>query len=109
MGTHKIECNGLAMILTDEQVEAVYRYRERQYRLLDAESHLLEHIEQEMTDEDFKAVYGVTISAACDKNSKDCILEDLVDKFEDKFDCNISENDIWDSVINVYLSELKEN
>jgi len=110
MRTHKIICNnGLALLLTDEQVEAVFRYRERQYRLLDAESHLLDNIDEEMTDEMFKDTYGITLTEACDKESVNCILNDLVERFADKQDCNLAENDVWRDVVAEYLSELKEN
>lgn len=75
--------NGKSWEMTPEQIEAAYRYKERQYRIEDAENQLdgnADWIEEE---------YGYSPDEIMD------FADELVERFEDKFDCNVSENDAW--------------
>lgn len=74
--------------LTPDEIEKAYRLQEKNYRLEDAECHLEPYVE----------------SGDISENSiTDVVLEELVDWFFDRFDCNIPENDIWDRVIEEYF------
>ena len=69
--------------MTPEQIEAAYRYKEHQYRIEDAENQLdgnADWIEEE---------YGYSHDEIMD------FADELAERFEDKFDCNVSENDDW--------------
>lgn len=75
--------NGKYWEMTPEQIEAAYRYKEHQYRIEDAENQLdgnADWIEEE---------YGYSHDEIMD------FADELAERFEDKFDCNVSENDDW--------------
>lgn len=84
--------------MTHEQIEATYRYREHEYRKMDALNMINERLEWVDKNKDaFKREYGVSY----DDTMKD--LDDLVDEFMDMFDCNVPENEIWDEVLGGYF------
>lgn len=74
---------------TPEQVEEDYRERERDYREQDAYRHLLEYFDGDKEKVDM--LYDETD------------LSLLVDRFEDEFDCNVPENEIWEQVVENYV------
>lgn len=108
MKTHKIKLpSGLVVIRSEEEVEAIYRFREKQYRLQDAE-HLFYDCIENLSEEEFEKKYGFSVEEATNPESEHYILLDLVEMFEDHFDCNLAENDIWDTVISYYLAKIEE-
>lgn len=99
--------NGKEYRLTADEIEAAYRYQERRYRLEDAKRQLnlfafglsdLDGVSEE--DEahykaDFQTAWGVSYEEA----STPEMCEAYADKFEDSFDCNRNENDLWEAAI----------
>lgn len=86
--------------MTEEQIEAAYRFQERRYRLKDAERHLYQFIAVDSCVEsreelqigdisDFEKHYEITLGDALD------MLNEFVEHFEDGFDCNVAENSQW--------------
>lgn len=75
--------DGKSWEMTPEQIEAAYRYREFQYRISDAKNQIELNID--LIEEKYGYSYDEAIEYA----------EELAERFEDKFDCNVSENDDW--------------
>lgn len=75
--------NGKVWLMTPEQIEAAYRYKEHQYRIEDAENQL------ELNADWIHDKYGYSDDEIMD------FADELAERFEDKFDCNVSENDAW--------------
>ena len=75
--------NGKVWLMTPEQIEAAYRYKEHQYRIEDAENQL------ELNADWIHDKYGYSDDEIMD------FADELVERFEDRFDCNVSENDAW--------------
>ena len=75
--------NGKSWEMTPEQIEAAYRYKERQYRIEDAENQL------ELNADWIHDKYGYSDDETMD------FADELAERFEDRFDCNVSENDAW--------------
>ena len=75
--------NGKSWKMTPEQIEAAYRYKERQYRIDDAYNQL------ELNADWIEQKYGYSYNEIIE------FSEELAERFEDKFDCNVSENDDW--------------
>lgn len=74
--------------LTPDELERAYRTQEENYRREDAELHLAPYIES---------------GDILEESVSDVVLDELVDRFFDFYDCNIPENDIWDRVIEEYV------
>ena len=70
-------------MMTPEQIEAAYRYKEHQYRIEDAENQL------ELNADWIHDKYGYSDDEIMD------FADELAERFEDRFDCNVSENDAW--------------
>jgi len=69
--------------LTDEQIEAIYRMQRNAYQLMDVKAHCEDYTLDEVpTDDDYQG---------------------MVNMFNDKHDCNIAENDLWEAAIETYL------
>lgn len=89
--------------MTEDQIEAAYRYQEAHYREMDAKRFIDERLEWLDGDKDaFKKEYGV---------SYDDVIEDvdyLASRFMDEFDCNVPENEIWDEVLGEYFGPVVE-
>mgnify|MGYP006916194814 CR=1 FL=1 len=97
--------------LTNEELEEAYREREREYRLQDAETHLLWLVDGEPdtdAEDDFTSVYGFPYTEAIDKGSEHYLLDAIVDEFERSFDCNIAENDTWQHAVETVLNDLRK-
>lgn len=110
MKSYKIKLpSGEVVIRSGEEVEAIFRFRERQYRLLDAERLFFDHLTENLiSEEEFERKYRFSVEEATNPESEHYILLDLVKRFEDCFDCNLAENDVWNTVISYYLAEIEE-
>ena len=103
----KVDLGDIVNVLTEDQLEQAYRRRERFYRLKDAEDHLRDYFD------DSAEVYidddgtEVNIEMLCSKDSKYYVLEYHVDWFEDRFDCNRPENDVWNEIIREWYKEVQ--
>lgn len=75
--------NGKSWEMTPEQIEAAYRYKERQYRIDDAYNQL------ELNADWIEEKYGYSYNEIIE------FSEELAERFQDNFDCNVSENDDW--------------
>lgn len=73
--------NGKSWEMTPEQIEAAYRYKERQYRIDNALYQL------ELNADWIEEEYGYSYNEIID------FSEELAERFQDYFDCNESEND----------------
>lgn len=89
--------------MTEDQIEAAYRYQEEHYREMDAKRFIDERLAWLDDDKDaFEKEYGV---------SYDDVIEDvnyLAGRFMDEFDCNVPENEIWDEVLDEYFGPVIE-
>ena len=117
--TNTIIRDGKTIELTDAEVENIYRFQERRYRLSDARAHVNDHIlrytdrnddpwnmdittvtkkdaRRNLSKRDIKAFH--TLLAVTDDD-----LEYLADRFQSKFDCNCDENTLWDLIIEDFL------
>lgn len=119
MSNEKVEFehNGKKYAMTEEEIEAAYRYKERQYRREDALRQLNYlvfdqfEVDEEDGEEDgigsrkrwFESVYHITYEKACE------MLDDFVDTFEDFADCNVDENQTWHDAIEEVLEEVGKN
>lgn len=93
--------SGESWEMTPEQIEAAYRYQERQYRRADAVNMIIERLEWVDGDKDkFKEEYGVSYDEIVGD------ADDLVADFMSEFDCNKPENDIWEIVLDKYFNEV---
>jgi hypothetical protein len=104
---------GVFYEMTAEEIEAAYRYQQRQYRLEDAERQFLlfvygcdpgelNHGELEYQEFDFEERYGVSVSDGL------AMLDAFVDRYEDLMDCNVAENDTWRNAIQEELADRKQ-
>lgn len=117
--TNTIVRDDKTIVLTDSEVENIYRYQERRYRLQDARVHVNDHILRLTTrNDDYWNLDLNTVSDAdLPENASAAVIkrfhtllgftdndfESLSDEFQSRFDCNCDENTLWDSVINDYL------
>ena len=101
------------IVLTDREIEAIFRYRDLQYAKEDAKRHILmrvgyEYEEIDDVEEDvkekFEKEFGISLETLI---SDDEALEYLCERFSDEIDCNRPENDIWDEIVVEYLDELR--
>lgn len=86
--------NGKSWEMTPEQIEAAYRYKERQHRINDALYQL--ELNADWIEEEYGYSYDEVIEHA----------EDLAECFQDNFDCNMSENSLWSSFITEMFDSL---
>ena len=84
--------------LTDEQIEAVYRIKQLEYRIQDVYNHIEDmHINGSLGEDEYFSV----------KEHAEELAEKFLDKYED---CNIPENDAFEMLINDFISDhLKEH
>lgn len=111
--------NGKQYAMYPEEIEAAYRYQERQYRLQDAERQLMylcfgEEVEDDeiessnrrdkITDalDSFEDDYGISYAEARQH------LDAIVLKFEMGQDCGVDENSQWENAIKGALKDLSE-
>lgn len=86
--------NGKSWEMTPEQIEAAYRYKERQYRIDDALYQL--ELNADWIEEEYGYSYNEIIEFS----------EELAERFQDYFDCNESENDAWSDRITEMFDRL---
>lgn len=104
--------DGKQYTMTAEQIEAAYRYQQRQYRLEDAKRQLNTLIfgcddgsdfdrpeEGEKEKEWFQSEYCITYAEAAD----DEMLEEFTRRFENRLDCNLDENGQWEAAVKAVL------
>ena len=111
--TVTFEFEGKVYQMTREEIEAAYRYREREYRQSDAEV-AIENFAfgsedpESMTDAEYKQAidsfeeqYGVKYNDLMKR-----ALE-IVGLFFQKQDCNIAENQTWEDAIADVIQQMK--
>lgn len=111
--TVTFEFEGKVYQMTREEIEAAYRYREREYRQSDAEV-AIEYFAfgsedpESMTDAEYKQAvdsfeeqYGVKYNDLMKRTP------DIVDLFFQKQDCNIAENQTWEDTIVDVVQRMK--
>lgn len=111
--TVTFEFEGKAYQMTREEIEAAYRYREREYRQSDAEV-AIEYFAfgsedpESMTDAEYKQAvdsfeeqYGVKYNDLMKR------APEIVDLFFQKQDCNIAENQTWEDTIVDVVQRMK--
>ena len=86
--------NGKSWEMTPEQIEAAYRYKEHQYRISDAKNQIELNID--LIEEKYGCSYDEAIEYA----------EELVECFDENFDCNVPENEVWSNCITEVFDEL---
>lgn len=99
--------------MTREEIEAAYRYREKEYRQSDAEV-AIEYFAfgsedpESMTDAEYKQAvdsfeeqYGVKYNDLMKR------APEIVDLFFQKQDCNIAENQTWEDAIVDVVQRMK--
>lgn len=120
--TNTIIRNGETITLTADEVNNIYRYQRELYRIADARHHVNAHILQytdrndESCELDLNTVSDEDLLPESSENDilkfhkllnlTNDDLEALVECFEDRFDCNLDENSIWDNIIDEYLKKL---
>lgn len=77
--------------MTEDQIEAAYRYQEHQYLIEDAKNQL--ELNADWIEDRYGYSYDEIIGVA----------EKLARRFEESFDCSISENETWNAVIEEYF------
>lgn len=111
--TVTFEFEGKVYQMTREEIEAAYRYREREYRQSDAEV-AIEYFAfgsedpESMTDAEYKQAvdsfeeqYGVKYNDLVKR------APEIVDLFFQKQDCNIAENQTWEDTIVDVVQRMK--
>lgn len=111
--TVTFEFEGKVYQMTREEIEAAYRYREREYRQSDAEV-AIEYFAfgsedpESMTDAEYKQAvdsfeeqYGVKYNDLMKR------APEIVDLFFQKQDCNIAENQTWEDTIVDVVQQMK--
>lgn len=107
------EFEGKVYRMTPEEIEAAYRYREREYRQSDAEV-AIEYFAfgsegtESMTDAEYKQAvdsfeeqYGVKYNDLMKQ------APEIADLFFQKQDCNIAENQTWEDTIADVVQRMK--
>ena len=79
--------NGKSWEMTPEQIEAAYRYKERQYRIDDAYNQL------ELNADWIEEKYGYSYNEIIE------FSEELAERFQDDFDCDVPESEVWRNCI----------
>lgn len=89
--------------MTEDQIEAAYRYQEAHYREMDAKRFIDERLEWLDGDKNaFEKEYGVSYDDAIED------IDYLASRFMDEFDCNVPENETWDEVLGEYFGPVIE-
>lgn len=97
--------------LTSEEVRSVYSSQSDDYLCEDASNQLKDYVEErygtgEAALETFKEVHGYSLIELLENEE---FMKKLASDFGDVQDCNIPENDTWESVIEDALDVFKEN
>ena len=112
--------DGKTFTLTQEEIEAAYAYQKHLFLLSDAEDHLKAicfgwgsideydpgdsdaEMSQEIKDDlsRFREEHGITFSEAL------MYLEEYVQAFEENFDSEVAEDDLWENAIETVITEM---
>lgn len=106
------EHEGKVYQMTPEEIEAAYRYQERQYRKCDAEAAINTYVfgldpealdgdEYEEDVKDFEQLNGVKYADLMGR------VSEIVGLFFQKQDCNVDENQTWSDAITDIIARLK--
>lgn len=104
----QIKHNGCIYHLQEDAIEAAYRYKLRQYRSEDCYNHLCDIVfadalmSEEEAKEVFEEEYGMTYDEAAS------LMDEMIDRFEDKFDCNQDENAMWENAIKSVIEDYRK-
>lgn len=82
--------------MTEDQIEAAYRYQEHQYLIEDAKNQL--ELNADWIEDRYGYSYDEIIGVA----------EELGKRFEESCDCNIPENETWNAVIEEYFGSVNK-
>lgn len=96
------EHNGEVYNMTEEQIEAAYRYKEHWHRVQDAKRQIFycgfgSYDPSEEDKRAFENRWGFDMDHAL------TLAEDVIDEFDRTFDCNVPENDLWDNAVEKVL------
>ena len=89
--------NKIIPTLTNEQIEAIYRYKQMEYRMEDVKNHA------ENMYNDGELTYSEMVYVC---ESADILAERFIYKYED---CSLSENDVFIEMIRNYVSDNMAN
>lgn len=113
-----IDSVNVPITLSRNELEQAYREQQHTYELEDAQRQLREYLglnEEAMTEQELlenrriaKSKYGIDIDSVFDENSPHYVLEDLVEKYKNTCNCNISENLTWETACESVLSSFRE-
>lgn len=105
--------NGIEIELTSEEIQQAYDTYLYECKVMDAKSHYEDWLEYEGFEKDlqsdvieFTHMYGFEPYAASDPGNEHYLLEKFVSKFDEKFDCDRAENDIWYNAIGDVMQEI---
>lgn len=96
--------------MTEQQIEAAFRYQTRQYMKEDAKSQIdqfiygddpanLSQIDREMQEEYFKGQYGMDATEAYK------LIDKILDRYDKVESCDVDENTTWQNAIREVLTE----
>lgn len=100
---------GVKYEMTAEQIEAAFRYQQRQYRRMDAKYQLmvfiygedfdgLPKVDRFYSEELFFDKYNMTAADAF------TLLDIICDRFDKEERCDVDENSVWDYAISAVLN-----
>lgn len=110
-----IDGKTVEIMLDSKQIESIYRHQEHNYLIQDAENHLREYVAQKINEDKdsknfekkankfCKTVLHMNFTEMCNPNNKNYILNQLVNEFKQRQDCNIPENTTWDYVVEQFF------
>lgn len=101
--TRIIDGKEIIIELTSDEIEKAFRTQEHNYRLADADQQMEFRFSGD--EEWFKSIYGFSLEDACCEDSEHYVLEEVVSNFEESFDCETPENEIWNEVIDKVLAD----
>lgn len=108
--------NDVEIELTPQEIQQAYDIYLQNCKVLDAKSQYEDWVEYEGFEktlkkdvEEFTHMYGFHPDAAADPGSAYYLLARFVAKFDEKFDCNRAENDIWQEAIGDVMAEMAES
>ena len=104
----------ITALMTPDQKERVYREVELEYRTEDAINHIYGYFgyDPDMPEDSIanqEAVeycaerYDANLLRLADRNCEESLVTAMIDKFNDIFDCNIAENDLWEEAVSMVL------
>lgn len=124
LDTYRGMIEPLDIELAPEEIEVTYRKQQKKYQVEDAERQLTEYLlytccdtfyatdpegEDEAINEYLHEHCGeITIDDLVNPESEQYVLDQMVQMFEDRFDCNLDENSIWTNIASDVINNLKK-